>query len=66
MATVAHNFTHFDRTHNKGDEIPDDDPLVTGAPHLFVQPPEPDPEPEPKEPVRHRGPLAEQPKKAKG
>ena len=42
MATVARDFTHFDRSFAKGDEVPDDDPLVTGAPHLFVQP---DPEP---------------------
>lgn len=36
MAVVAHAFTHFDRTFKKGDKVNDDDPLVTGAPHLFV------------------------------
>lgn len=41
MAIVAHNFTHFDLTCKKGDEIPDDDPLVALAPHLFEQPKEP-------------------------
>lgn len=61
---VAHDFIHFDRSHKAGDEIPDDDPLVTGAPHLFVQPdPELDPEPDPE--IRIRGPLVETPKKAK-
>ena len=38
MATVARDFTHFDRSFAKGDEIPDDDPLVDGAPHLFEAP----------------------------
>lgn len=38
MAIVAHAFTHFDLTCKKGDEIPDDDPLVALAPHLFEQP----------------------------
>lgn len=37
MATVAVPFTHFDLTCKKGDEIPDDDPLVDLAPHLFEQ-----------------------------
>ena len=38
MATAAVDFTHFDLTMHKGDEIDDDDPLVALAPHLFVQP----------------------------
>lgn len=37
MAKVAVNFTHFDRTFKKGDELDDGDPLVAAAPHLFEQ-----------------------------
>jgi hypothetical protein len=37
MATVAVPFIHFDLTCKKGDELPDDHPLVELAPHLFVQ-----------------------------
>ena len=40
MATVAVDFTHFDRTYTAGDQVADDDPLVSGAPHLFVGNPE--------------------------
>ena len=58
MATVAHAFTHFDRTFAKGDEVDDTDPLVTGAPYLFVQP---DPEPEPKHRERRIRPPVDQP-----
>ena len=35
MATVAHGFTHFDRTFAKGDEVDDDDPVVTLMPDRF-------------------------------
>lgn len=57
MAVVAVDFTHFHRTHVAGDQIPDLDPLVIAAPHLFVQP-DPDPDVEVEvEPVRIRGPL---------
>ena len=38
MATVAIAFTHFDRSFAKGDEVPDDDPLVAGASHLYEAP----------------------------
>lgn len=62
MATVAVDFIHFDREHKAGDEIPDDDPLVAGAPHLFVQP-DPEPEPEPDPDARIRGPLVDPPKR---
>lgn len=59
MATVAHTFIHLDRSFKKGDELDDDDPLVTLAPHLFVQP---DPvEPTEAKPVRIRGPLVDTP-----
>ena len=57
MATVAHAFIHFDRTFHKGDEVPDDDPLVALAPHLFEQP-DPEPEHKPRH-TRIRGPLVE-------
>lgn len=43
-AVVAVPFTHFDLTCKKGDELPDDHPLVELAPHLFKpggQPPKP-------------------------
>lgn len=50
MAVVAVDFVHFDREHHRGDVIPDDDPLVELAPHLFIQLVEP--EQEPSEPVR--------------
>ena len=63
MATVAIAFTHFDRSFAKGDEVPDDDPLVAGASHLFVQP---DPEPEPAHRERRiRPPQPETPKSRK-
>lgn len=35
MATVARDFTHFDRTWIKGDKVDDDDPVVTLLPHMF-------------------------------
>lgn len=61
MAIVAVDFTHFDRSHKKGDVLDDDDlghgELIKGAPHLFVQP-TPLPETEP-HPVRIRGPLVD-------
>lgn len=57
MATVAVPFTHFDLTCKKGDELPDDHPLVDLAPHLFEQP---DLTPEPKHRSRRiRGPLVD-------
>ena len=47
MAVVAVPFTHFDLTCAPGDVIPDDDPLVAIAPHLFdaslITPEPPDP-----------------------
>lgn len=39
MAVVAVPFTHFDLECKKGDELPDDHPLVALAPHLFEQAP---------------------------
>jgi hypothetical protein len=38
MAVVARDFTHFDLSCKKGDELPDSHELVSLAPHLFVQP----------------------------
>ena len=37
MATVARDFTYFDRTFTKGDELDDTDPAVTLMPHMFEQ-----------------------------
>lgn len=70
MAVVAVSFTHYERSHKAGDVVDDDDPLVAGAPHLFVQPDPEDVEPvvelgdfQPTEEGRIRGALAESPKK---
>ena len=38
MAVVAVGFTHFDRVFAAGDIVPDSDPLVLDAPHLFDAP----------------------------
>lgn len=35
MAIVARNFTYFDRAWTKGDEVDNDDPVVTLLPHMF-------------------------------
>lgn len=37
MATVARDFTFFDRTFAEGDELDDSDPAVTLMPHMFEQ-----------------------------
>lgn len=55
-------FEHLGESFRKGQDVPDDHPLVTSAPHLF--PPVPDPDPTPDPPVRIRGPLVT-PKKEK-
>ena len=56
MVKTAVAFEHLGESFRKGDEVPDDHPLVELAPHLFVQP-KPAPSPEPSTPARIRGPL---------
>lgn len=35
MATVARDFTYFDRSFAQGDEVDDTDPVVTLMPQMF-------------------------------
>ena len=58
---VAVDFQHGDRSHRKGDEVADDDPLILLAPHLFTLPEVADPVPS--KTVRIRGPLTTPPRK---
>lgn len=51
---AAVNFIHFDREYHKGDEVPDDDPLVALAPHLFADPKPPAKKAKPKSPKKAR------------
>lgn len=66
MVRVRQAFTHLDLTCRRGDELPDDHPLVGLAPHLFELP-DPSPAPSPDPSVRIRGPLVNPPTiKARG
>jgi len=59
MAVVAVSFEHLGRSFTVGDVLPDDDPLVELAPHLFEHPPLEISDPV--EPARVRGPVVDWP-----